>query len=130
MADGLHDIAVTGLDGTAVDMAIITVGPNTSLENYNIFVDDDDPSVTYTGHWNLDQSTFHAGNVPSGLPVGNTTHTSNTVGDIMGFTFAGMLKRTNYSLVIRTDLLSRDFDICLRNISMGENWQHVFALHA
>ena len=89
MSDGAHTIDVSNLDGTAIDMAIMTVGPNTPLGNNSIFVDNDDPSVSYTGSWTLDQSTFHAGNVPSGSPVGNTTQTSNTVGDAMSFSFAG-----------------------------------------
>ncbi|KJA21748.1 hypothetical protein HYPSUDRAFT_67446 [Hypholoma sublateritium FD-334 SS-4] len=89
MSDGAHTIQVSNLDGTAIDMAIMTVGPNTPLGNNSIFVDNDDPSISYSGSWTLDQSTFHAGNVPSGSPVGNTTQTSNTAGDAMSFSFAG-----------------------------------------
>ncbi|KJA21746.1 hypothetical protein HYPSUDRAFT_41592 [Hypholoma sublateritium FD-334 SS-4] len=89
LSDGVHTVSVDHLDGTAIDMAIITVGPNTPLTNRSIFVDNNDPSIEYTGHWVEDESISRPGNLPSGPPIGNSTQTSTTPGDTINFRFSG-----------------------------------------
>ncbi|KJA14836.1 hypothetical protein HYPSUDRAFT_59168 [Hypholoma sublateritium FD-334 SS-4] len=89
LSDGTHTVQMSHLDGTAVDMVIVTVGPNTPLAGKNIFVDNNDPSIQYSGSWVENGSGFEAGSLPSGLPVGNTTQQSTKIGDTMTFRFSG-----------------------------------------
>jgi hypothetical protein len=70
-------------------MAIITVGPNTPLAGTKIFVDNNDPSLQYSGSWAESQDGFDAGTLPDGLPVGNTTQRTTSIGDTMTFRFSG-----------------------------------------
>ncbi len=85
------------LDGTAVDMVIVTVGPNTSLAGQKVFVDNNDPSIQYSGNWAEDKSGFDAGTLPDGFPIGNTTQQSTTPGDTMTFQFSGAFKLVSNS---------------------------------
>ncbi|KAF8962593.1 hypothetical protein BDZ97DRAFT_1824447 [Flammula alnicola] len=89
LPDGKHTITVGHLDGTAVDMAIITVAPNTPLSNKKVFVDNNDPAIQYDGSWIENKNSFNAGTLPDGFPVGNTTQRSVTPGDTMTFRFSG-----------------------------------------
>ncbi|KAF8194205.1 hypothetical protein BJ912DRAFT_924282 [Pholiota molesta] len=89
LTDGHHTITASNLAGTALDMAIITVGPNTPLAGTKIFVDNNDPSLQYSGSWAESQDGFDAGTLPDGLPVGNTTQRTTSIGDTMTFRFSG-----------------------------------------
>ncbi|KAK7435053.1 hypothetical protein VKT23_019861 [Stygiomarasmius scandens] len=91
LEDGIHTIKVSELQG-GLDYVVITAGPSTPFnETTNIMVDDDDTSeIHYSGDWdrNTDIITINGGR-PSGPPLGNTTHRTNTVGDSFIFQFAG-----------------------------------------
>ncbi|KAF9474034.1 hypothetical protein BDN70DRAFT_936980 [Pholiota conissans] len=89
LTEGRHTITVNGLAGTALDMAIITVGPDTSLAGNKIFVDDNDPALQYSGSWTERTDGFNARALPDGLPVGNSTKRTTTPGDSMFFQFFG-----------------------------------------
>jgi hypothetical protein len=70
-------------------MALITVGPNTSLQGKTLIADDDNSAIEYSGTWTRNASPFNAGTLPDGFPVGNSTHRSTTAGDIITFRFTG-----------------------------------------
>ena len=89
LSDGKHNITVSHLIQTSVDMALITVGPNTSLQDKTLIADDDNSAIEYSGTWRRDTTPFNAGTLPDGFPVGNSTHRSTTAGDIITFRFTG-----------------------------------------
>lgn len=89
LADGKHNITISHLAGTAVDLALITVGPKTSLQGKTLIVDDDNSAIEYSGAWSSNASPFNAGSLPDGFPVGNSTHRSTTLGDTITFRFTG-----------------------------------------
>ncbi|KIM46780.1 hypothetical protein M413DRAFT_422146 [Hebeloma cylindrosporum] len=89
LADGKHNITISHLAGTAVDLALITVGPKTSLQGKTLIVDDDNSAIQYSGTWSSNTSPFNAGTLPDGFPVGNSTHRSTTLGDTITFRFTG-----------------------------------------
>jgi hypothetical protein len=88
LSEGQHTIRVDGVDGTAIDYAIITAGQHTPLLGKKIIVDNEDPSIHYSGSWTRNTDQF----VPkdfSGFPFGNSTHRSDTPGDTISFRFTG-----------------------------------------
>lgn len=86
LAEGNHTVNVTSLDGTKVDFALVTAGPNTPLDGTTVLVDDDDASLRYIGGgWVASSAQFHSGIHPDGNPVRNTTHHSATPGDMVFF---------------------------------------------
>jgi len=91
LEDGVHTVRVSELQG-GLDYVIITAGPSTPFnETTNVMVDDDDVSeIHYSGNWdrNTEIITINGGR-PSGPPLGNTTHRTNTIGDSLIFQFAG-----------------------------------------
>jgi hypothetical protein len=89
LAEGSHTISVGQLDGTAVDFALISVGPETSLSGKTIFVDDTNSAIQYSGQWSVNTDKFSAGTLPDGFPAGNSTHRSITPGDTFTFRFSG-----------------------------------------
>jgi hypothetical protein len=89
LSDGNHSITVSHIAGTTVDMALITVGPNTSLQGKTLIADDDNSAIEYSGTWTINASPFNAGTLPDGFPVGNSTHRSTTPGDVITFRFTG-----------------------------------------
>ena len=89
LPNGNHTITVSHLALTSVDMALITVDPNTSLQGKTLIVDDDNSAIEYSGTWTRSTSPFNEGTLPDGLPVGNSTHRSTTVGDTITFRFTG-----------------------------------------
>ncbi|PPQ92273.1 hypothetical protein CVT25_008581 [Psilocybe cyanescens] len=94
LSDGTHNITVGHLGGTAVDYALIEVGQNTPLSGKTIVVDDDDPSIQYSGSWIRDTDEFDAGSLPDGFPLHNGTHRGSQVGDTITLRFFG----TSYSV--------------------------------
>ena len=70
-------------------MALITVGPNTSLQGKTLIADDDNSAIKYSGTWTGNASPFNVGTFPHGFPVGNSTHRSTTPGDVITFRFTG-----------------------------------------
>lgn len=119
LPDGKHTIKVDHLDGTSVDMAIISVGENTSLANKVVFVDDLDSAIQYSGSWVQDTGGFNAGTLPDGLPIGKTTHRSSTVGDTITLRFTG----TNRALRVLGFFLNLHRNLCrsLWHIFVGES---------
>ena len=70
-------------------MALITVGPNTSLQGKMLIVDNDNPAIEYSGTWTRNTSPFKSGDLQDGFPIGNSTHRSTTLGDTIMFRFTG-----------------------------------------
>ena len=93
LPDGQHNISLTHLEGTELDFAVVTVpvGKVASLVDQQVIVDDTDGAFTYKGAWNKNTTQFAAGTVPGGLPYGNSTHRTTTVGDTFTFQFSGGL---------------------------------------
>jgi len=88
LSEGQHTIKVDGVDGTALDYATITAGQHTPLLGKKIIVDNEDPSVHYSGSWSRNTDRLGPG-VFSGLPFRNSTHRSDTPGDTITLRFTG-----------------------------------------
>ncbi|KAF9474030.1 hypothetical protein BDN70DRAFT_345730 [Pholiota conissans] len=84
-----HTITVDRMDGTAIDIVLVTVGPNTPLGTNKVFVDNNDPAIQYSGSWAESADGFNAGTLPDGSPIGGSTQRTNAVGDTMTFRFTG-----------------------------------------
>ncbi|KIK04494.1 hypothetical protein K443DRAFT_417841 [Laccaria amethystina LaAM-08-1] len=89
LAEGKHNISLSHIAGTALDFAVVTVGRNTPLARTKVIVDNEDPSITYTGSWTQNTDKFVPGSLPSGLPYHNSTHQSVNAGDSFAFSFTG-----------------------------------------
>ncbi|KAJ3488305.1 hypothetical protein NLJ89_g11631 [Agrocybe chaxingu] len=89
LPDGKHTITVSGIEGISVDYAIVRTSNSTSFRGKRIIVDNDDPSIHYSGSWVRNRDEFKAGNIPSGTPFQNGTHRSWVVGDKASFNFTG-----------------------------------------
>ncbi|KAF8878214.1 hypothetical protein BD779DRAFT_1218951 [Infundibulicybe gibba] len=88
--DGIHTIQLNNIVGAAVDFITVSVGPGTPLVGQKIIVDDDDPSIVYSGNWTRNGSPFFcAESPPKGLPFHNGTHQSTTPGDTAAVRFTG-----------------------------------------
>ena len=107
-------------------MALITAGPNTSLQGKTLIADDDNSAIEYSGTWTRNTSPFIAGTLPNGFPVGNSTHRSTTPGDVITFKFTG---KSFLGYVRR--ILKQNRNVCLRlwNIFMEPNWQPLCHLY-
>ena len=92
LSDGKHTITVSNLATTSIDFAIVYIGNQTPLTGQTIVVDNDSPSVLYSGHWSRNTNKFIAGTLPAGYPYGNSTHRSSTPGDTFTFRFTGALE--------------------------------------
>ena len=89
LSDSNHIITLSHFGG-AIDMALITVGPNTSLQGKMLIADNDNPAFEYFGTWTRNLNPFNSGvQLQDGFPVGNTTHRSTTLGDTITFRFTG-----------------------------------------
>ena len=88
LSDSNHSITFSHFAG-AIDMALITVGQNTSLQGKTLIVDNDNPAIEYFGTWTRNTNPFNSGEIEDGFPVGNTTHRSMTPGDTITFRFTG-----------------------------------------
>lgn len=89
---GHHTLNVSSMRGTALDLILITPGPETSLDGQTLLVDDTYPGVKYIGDgWKevADQQFNQVDNVLA-RPVQNGTHQTSHVGDSMSFSFSGM----------------------------------------
>ncbi|PPQ95278.1 hypothetical protein CVT26_014852, partial [Gymnopilus dilepis] len=89
LPEGTHTIVVEHLDGTAVDYALIQVGPNTPLNGKTLVIDNDDEAIRYSGQWQRNTDQFESGNLPNGFPLRNSTHRSSRPGDNFTFSFVG-----------------------------------------
>jgi hypothetical protein len=91
LPDGQHNITITHIASTSVDYAVITAGENTPLLRQVLIVDDADPSVSYGGSWTQNTGMFTTSYDPFiGLPYGNSTHQTTSVGASATFSFTGM----------------------------------------
>ncbi|KAG6815543.1 hypothetical protein H0H93_009508, partial [Arthromyces matolae] len=90
LSDSQHTIVITHIAATSVDMMMIEAGANTPLSGQTLIVDDDDPSIVYSGSWARKTGRFHTPPDPSsGQPYGNVTHESASPGASATFTFFG-----------------------------------------
>lgn len=89
LPEGTHNITLTHLAGTALDYAVITAGQNTNLTGKTVIVDNEDPSIRFTGSWTRNTDRFHSGYPPDGYPFHNSTHQSTKPGDNFIFRFSG-----------------------------------------
>ncbi|KIK60535.1 hypothetical protein GYMLUDRAFT_114404, partial [Collybiopsis luxurians FD-317 M1] len=91
LADGLHIVNLSSIV-VNLDYTLITPGMTTPLEKSTIVVDDTDQELIYEGPgWNTTTNEVmrcFVGCV-DGLPLGNGTHRTRTVGDRLRFIFAG-----------------------------------------
>jgi len=106
LSDGTHIITVNCRAGTSIDFAIVTqaVGNQTRPAEGDIIVDNESPSILYSGRWNRNTSRFnttHFGYL--GYPYGNSTHHSSTPSDSFTFRFTGALM--DFPRVLATNLL-------------------------
>ncbi|KAF8878216.1 hypothetical protein BD779DRAFT_1555101 [Infundibulicybe gibba] len=86
--DGVHTIQMDNIAATAVDVVVISAGPSTPLSGQTVIVDDDDPSISYSGHWSRNEP-FITSEGAGGLPFHNGTHQSTTPGDTASIRFTG-----------------------------------------
>jgi hypothetical protein len=101
LPDTNHSITVTHIASTYVDYAVVTAGQNTPLTGETILiVDDGDPSITYAGGWTQNTNMFTSSDnlVTVGLPFGNATHQTTSIGASETFRFSGMLIFAMYYL--------------------------------
>ena len=93
LVDGFHAITVENFtSGTVLDFAAIKVGTrNYNLTQATLLVDNESPSIFYSGHWSRNTSVITPGTTFRGYPYGNTTHRSSTPGDTFTFRFTGAL---------------------------------------
>ncbi|KAF8891343.1 hypothetical protein BD779DRAFT_197939 [Infundibulicybe gibba] len=93
LQEGNHTISLTNLADVSVDFIVVTAGPSTPLSNQTVIVDDDDPSIHYTGNWGRDGGLFSpdsSTNNPSGKSFHNGTHRSLAAeGDALTLEFTG-----------------------------------------
>ncbi|EDR05985.1 uncharacterized protein LACBIDRAFT_294729 [Laccaria bicolor S238N-H82] len=89
LTEGTHNITLTHMAGTALDYAVITAGQNTPLTGKTVIIDNEDPSITFTGSWTRNTDRFSTGYPPNGYPFHNSTHQSTTPGDNFVFRFSG-----------------------------------------
>ncbi|KAG6847797.1 hypothetical protein H0H93_005943, partial [Arthromyces matolae] len=90
LSDGQHTIVITHIAGTSVDMMMITAGANTPLSGQTLIVDDDDPSIVYSGSWMRKTGRYKSSDTPhTGEPYGNATHQATSNGASATFTFFG-----------------------------------------
>ncbi|KAF8878210.1 hypothetical protein BD779DRAFT_1474887 [Infundibulicybe gibba] len=87
--DGVHTIQLDNIAGTSVDFMVVSSGPSTPLAGQKIIVDDDDPSIIYSGDWTRNRSPYYSAEPPNGLPFRNGTHQSMTPGDTAIVRFTG-----------------------------------------
>ncbi|KAF9259645.1 hypothetical protein L218DRAFT_1003595 [Marasmius fiardii PR-910] len=101
---GQHNISISNLYGAYFDFAVIYSDANsTRMNNTHTLVDDSDPAMRYQGSWVQGQGETFSGS-SSGLEeggavreipsraIGNTTHSTKTVGD----RFSVTVVNTNY----------------------------------
>ncbi|KAF8155937.1 hypothetical protein B0H34DRAFT_799024 [Crassisporium funariophilum] len=119
--DGHHNITIDRIDGTSIDFAVVTVGPDTRLAGKRIIVDDDDPSVQYSGNWRRDTSKYNAGDLPDGFPFRNGTHQTSTVGDSLTFRFSGT-STALYGILSWSNLGSLSVTYTLDGASLSESY--------
>ena len=91
LSDGTHTINVSRIAGTSIDFVVITAGQDTPLSGETLIVDDGDPSIAYRGEWKVNPNLYTSHDAPRvGLPYGNTTHQTSSVGASATFQFSGM----------------------------------------
>jgi hypothetical protein len=83
---------VSSIRATAVDLFLITPGPNTLLEGQTLFVDDSYDGIKYTGNgWkSVKDQKFARSAAVKARPLLNGTHQTSTIGDGFRFAFTGM----------------------------------------
>ncbi|KAF9259647.1 hypothetical protein L218DRAFT_947447 [Marasmius fiardii PR-910] len=108
---GKHNITISNLYGAYIDFAVVYSDPNaTRVNNSRILVDDSDPAMQYRGSWVKGQDETFSGS-SSGLggggaireipsrAMGNTTHSTRTVGDRFGVTVVNTTAITVYGII-------------------------------
>jgi len=119
LVDGFHSVTVANCSNrTILDFAAVKVGTRSNLTQSTIIVDNESPSISYSGHWSRNTSELTSGSYFSGgYPYGNSTHRSSTPGDTFTFRFTGKLGRNFQGML--TSLLVSFFRFCYRDICFG-----------
>lgn len=89
LTEGPHQITLSNLSGPSLDFAVVTVGNNSPLEGHVIIVDNEDPSITFEGDWQLNSTLSHSTQFPEGLAFHNSTQDSSAIGANLTFRFTG-----------------------------------------
>ncbi|KAJ7587012.1 hypothetical protein C8J56DRAFT_943392 [Mycena floridula] len=91
LLEGVHTITVSQMRGLAIDLLLVTPGPETLLNGQPLLVDDAYAGITYNGPgWKevTSQKFVESGTV-HGLPILNGTHQTSHVGDSLVFSYTG-----------------------------------------
>jgi hypothetical protein len=97
--------------GTALDYAVITAGQDTPLTGKTVIVDNEDPSIRFTGSWTRNTDRFHSGYAPDGYPFHNSTHQTTTPGDSFIFRFSGDFPFNHYFLRDTDDRIGTSLNV-------------------
>jgi hypothetical protein len=92
LAAGQHSMNISNILATSIDLLLITPGPDTSVANQTLLVDDSYFGIKYIGTgWKVqtDQKFARSANVPA-QPIHNGTHQTGTIGDGLFFAFSGV----------------------------------------
>jgi len=90
LPDAKHNITITRMTRTSLDFVVITAGQTTPLSGQTLIVDDADSSITYMGDWRHNTSPYQSIGPPVGIPFGNSTHRTTSIGASAIFRFSGM----------------------------------------
>ncbi|KAJ7581312.1 hypothetical protein C8J56DRAFT_794029 [Mycena floridula] len=86
LAEGAHALSVTNLTSAEIDFMVVTPGPNTLLLDNFLLIDDSYSGIQYSGSWSTEKPP--GVQVPS-LLFQSGSHSSNTNGDSLSFSFTG-----------------------------------------
>ncbi|KAJ7587013.1 hypothetical protein C8J56DRAFT_943396 [Mycena floridula] len=92
LLEGVHTITVSQMRGLAIDLLLVTPGPETLLNGQPLLVDDAYTGITYNGPgWKevTSQKFVESGTTIHGLPILNGTHQTSHVGDSLVFSYTG-----------------------------------------
>jgi hypothetical protein len=92
LPDAQHNITITHIPSTSIDFVVVTAGQNTPLLGQTLIVDDTDSAIAYAGSWTQNNGMFTTNYDPFiGLPFGNSTHQTSSIGASAVFSFSGKL---------------------------------------
>ncbi|KAF9061786.1 hypothetical protein BDP27DRAFT_1428553 [Rhodocollybia butyracea] len=113
LSDDRHTINLSSIV-VDLDYAIVIPGPTTPLSGSTIIVDDSNTNeIVYVGHkWSQNTAPINFVGGMSGMPMGNSTHSTCTKGDGFKFQFAGSkISVYGFSEGTNTGSISIDFTL-------------------